>query len=263
MNSTRILGAAALALLVALSSCGNAPAADQTQQAAQQQFLTERNGTSSPAASGPTDAQNPPIFGEVEQLDGQKLVVKNPIDQTSTTVQLAATAKIYKQVMATRSEIKPGDQLRAFGSQQNAVFAAEGVEFGALMPGNGGGMVMRHMNGVPPAGATGDHVLQQALGGPAAPAGGPPLPGADKQALLAAEPASGTVTQVAGNTITIKAADGQSITVQLSDTAEIGKWETTQAEAIERGKMILATVVRNGSLIEASQVQILRDLPQP
>src|SRR5215211_7772789 len=129
MNRRQFLISSSILLVGALGACGlPGRTGDQQNQDAAQQFLTERNGGTAVAigAGGP----NAPVAGSIESVDGSKLTVKREMQGTTTTIQLAAGAKIHKYVDAQLSEIKAGDTLTAFGTQQGDLFQANLLRLG-------------------------------------------------------------------------------------------------------------------------------------
>src|SRR5436853_4313080 len=113
MYRTRLLMTCILVVVFGLSACGQVgggASGNQSQQAGQQ-FLNERGGTAGPAAGnagGPTEGQS--VLGTVDQVEGNKIVVKEPMGNTSMTIQLAADTKVQKQVPGQVSDIKVGDK---------------------------------------------------------------------------------------------------------------------------------------------------------
>src|SRR5829696_10194461 len=93
MNRRHFFTSATLILAGALSAC--ATGGQQNQDAAQQ-FLTERNG-GTPVAIG-AGGPNAPVVGSIESVDGSKLSVKRQMQGTTTIIQLAAGAKLLKDV---------------------------------------------------------------------------------------------------------------------------------------------------------------------
>src|SRR6187551_3129312 len=92
-----------------LAGCGEQPAATtDTDTAAQQDFLKERQGTPDPnftpvAGTGPGSMQffagpgQGGAFGSVEKIEGRNITLKNPMDSSTQTVHLADDAKIATQ----------------------------------------------------------------------------------------------------------------------------------------------------------------------
>lgn len=76
----------------------------------------------------PADGGLPvPVTGTVERVDGMLMTVKAE-DGTVTTVEVAADAKILKQVEAQVHDIQAGRAIVATGSRQSNVFQASRIE---------------------------------------------------------------------------------------------------------------------------------------
>src|SRR5437870_12652592 len=112
MNRRQFLTFSSLTLAGALGACDlPGTTSGQQNQDAARQFLTERNG-GTPVAIG-AGGPNAPVVGSIESVDGSKLSVKRQLEGTTTIVQLAAGAKILKDVDAQVSEVKAGDTVTA------------------------------------------------------------------------------------------------------------------------------------------------------
>ena len=247
MNRQQFLILSSILLAGALSACGlPGGTGDQQNQDAAQQFLTERNGGTAVAlgAGGP----NAPVVGTIESVDGSKLTVKREMQGTTTTIQLAAGAKIHKYVDAQLSEIEAGDILTAFGAKQGDVFQANLLRLGGddnifsapviFNSSSGQGTGDPPMSGQTPNGG-GDKVV---MGGPG---GG------------SAMPVTGTVETIDGQRIVLKDKDGASTSVQLADGAEIQKQTEVSPAELTAGMLIFATGTQEGDIYQATQVQIL------
>src|SRR5687768_14971153 len=127
-----------------LVGCGGQASSDNN-AAAKEQFLEERSSaatvTPDPNATPERDLQvirgpgmiggdGPGVFGRVEKVEGRIITVSNPMDSTSTTVELAADAKVYKQVEAQLSDVKVGERITAIGKQDGDTLTAEMVQIG-------------------------------------------------------------------------------------------------------------------------------------
>jgi hypothetical protein len=251
MNPKRRLLTFGLVLALGLSACGQPSGGDQAGQA-QQQFLSERSGTPGPTGEpAGTAAQDLPVMGIVDSVEGDKLIVKNPFDDTSTTVQLAADTQVKKQAPGRPSDIKAGDPVTATGTRQGDQFEPESIDIGAMTR----AVRFEREGGAPPVGGPGNMIIRSGPGD-----------GAAGQAPLGAEGAgfellSGTVEQVAGSTITVKDADGAITTLELSDEVKITKQVDADRAEILAGTTILADVTRSGQLIQARTVQIMPEAP--
>lgn len=254
--------------LVGLTSCGQASTSggDQSQQAGQQ-FLNERGGTTTAGASGQGASaapQDAPVMGMVAQLDGEKLLVKDPFNNSTTTVLLASDVKFKKQVPGKPADLKPGDKFMSFGMRKGDTFEPEALDIGLVI----GGPAMSFSN-EGPGGAAGNTTNQAVPGPGGAPASGPTGAGSTGTGPVMGQggdmpgPISGTIESVDGNKITVKTSDGQTLSMVLTDKVQIHVQADAQRDEFKTGKMILAEVTRNGQEIKASQVNLLPEPPQP
>jgi hypothetical protein len=235
MNRRQFLGASTLILAGTLSACrtGGGPNQDLAQQ-----FLTERNG-GTPVAIG-AGGPNAPILGFIESLDGPQFTVKRPTEAGITTVQLADSAKIHKDVDAQFSEITAGTSVTAFGTRQGDVFQADLLRLGSDA-GAGGDPVVSYMGGVaggPPASGQDQIITSGPIG---------PLP----------QPVTGIVETIAGGRVVLKDQDGASTTVTLAGNGKIQKSAEVAPAELTVGTFIMAIGVQNGEVYQATQVRIL------
>lgn len=237
MKRWQFLAACALAGL--LGACGSSPntsGGPASDQAAAQQFLTERNGGTPVALGMPKDG---PLVGIVQSVDGQSLVVKDPLGGVMTTVRLAADAKIRKSVAAQPGEIKAGATITAFGAPDGDVYRADMIQLGG---GDTPFMLARDLSGdAPPAG---DKMIVGA--------------GGAESGVV-----SGTVEQADGTTLVVKAKDGTTTTVRLAEGAQIAKQADVPLAELHTGDLIAATGAPSGDHFEATQVQIMPAAQQP
>ncbi len=235
-------------LALGLSACGQPSAGDQAGQA-QQQFLSERSGSPGPTGDpAGAAAQDLPVMGIVDSVEGDKLIVKNPFDDTSTTVQLAADTQVKKQAPGQPSNIKAGDLVTAAGTRQGDRFEPELIDIGAMTR----AVRFDGEGGAAPAGGPGNMIIRSGPGGDG-PTGSAPVgvEGAGFELL------SGTVEQIVGGTITVKDADGAITTLELTDKVKITRQVDADRAEILAGTTILADVTRSDQLIQARTVQIL------
>jgi hypothetical protein len=247
MNRRQFLISSSILLAGALGACGlPGGTGDQQNQDAAQQFLTERNG-GTPVAIG-AGGPNAPVVGSIESVDGSKLIVKREMQETTTTVQLAAGARIHKYVDVQLSEIKAGDTLTAFGAKQG-----DGLQANLLRVGEDGEVYSAPVifnsssgqgTGDPPASdqianGSGNKVV---IGGPG---GGSTMP------------VTGTVETIDGQRIVLKDKADVSTTVQLADGAKIQKQAEVSPAELTAGMLIFATGTHEGEIYQATQVQIL------
>ncbi len=247
MNRRQFLISSSILLAGALGACGlpGGTGGQQNQDAAQQ-FLTERNG-GTPVAIG-AGGPNAPVVGSIESVDGSKLSVKRQMEGTTTIVQLAAGAKILKDVDVQLSEVKAGDIATAFGEKQGDVFQSDLLRLGAGDSTFGRPVFMDRSNGQatgsqPATGVTvdggGDKVV---IGGPGA---------------GSTMPVTGTVETIEDQRIVLKDKDGASTTVQLAEGAKIQKQAEASLADLTAGTFIFATGTQDGDIYQATQIQIL------
>jgi hypothetical protein len=247
MNRRQFLISSSVLLAGALDACGlPGGTGDQQNQGLAQQFLTERNG-GTPVAIG-AGGPNAPVVGSIESVDGSNLSVKRQMEGTTTIVQLAAGAKILKDVDVQLSEVKAGDIATAFGEKQGDVFQSDLLRLGAGDSTFGRPVFIDRSNGQatgsqPATGVTvdggGDKVV---IGGPGA---------------GSTMPMTGTVETIEDQRIVLKDKDGASTSVQLADGAEIQKQTEVSPAELTAGMLIFATGTQEGDIYQATQVQIL------
>ncbi|HYO50907.1 MAG TPA: hypothetical protein VEW94_13735 [Chloroflexia bacterium] len=259
--------AAALAVIglgAVLYGCGEGGSASAPEdEAAKQQFLSERGKDATPGTmtdtisygNGGPGSMPPGIFGTVEKVDGSNISVKSDFDGKVTTLQIAADAKIHKQVDAQPSDIKQGESVMVVGDKNGEVVEARLVQIGVPDGAPGGPMVV----GKP--GSAGGPDKDMVGGGPVIVGGAPPDGG------LAAGPISpptfGTVEKVDGNQITLKTREGDTLTVQLSDYTRLQKQAEIKASGINAGDTLTAIGTQNGDVFEATTVQIISGSLKP
>jgi hypothetical protein len=209
-----------------------------------------------PRAPGNTGdaAQEPALTGVVERIDGQTLVIEQMISQVvnggdagtahdtprldshagddageggaRVTVQLSADTTLQMAVDIQPSEIQVGDRLTAVGTKNGEILAARQILIGQ-------------------AGTLG----RAPQGGPQLQQGGAPL-----QLELSV---SGTVEQIAGDTIRVQAQDGSKLTVQLMAETQVQKMQDIQASEIRVGAMAIVFGSKNGDVVQATRVEFL------
>jgi len=197
--------------------------------------------------------QEPALTGVVERIDGQTLVIKQMIGQVDqgggtaaaddtprldihvgdnageggarVTVQLSADTTLQMAVDIQPSEIQVGDRLTAVGTKNGEILAAHQLLIGQ-------------------AGTLGR-----------APQGGAQLQRGSTQLPL--EFVSGTIKQIAGDTIHVQAQDGSTVTVQVTAETQVQKMQDIQMSQIQVGAMAIVFGSQNGDVIQATRVEIL------
>lgn len=236
-----------------LAGCGGQPTginSDQD-QAARDQFLAERQGTVTPGVGGQGDVMLPGILGTIEKVEGNKIAIKNPIDNSTSIVELADGGKVTKQAEGQASDIKVGDDIAAFGSKNGNDMEADMVSLGGGLVGGGAGPVRveRPMGGDVGVNAT------PAQGGGFQPVEGLGQGGDMLDEGTMAEVVSGTVQKIEGSTLTVKIKEGTA-TVQLSDGTKVQKQIEIALSDLKPGEMIMATGSRQGESFRATAINV-------
>jgi hypothetical protein len=235
-----------------LAGCGEQAAGTGSgqDQSARDQFLAERQGTVTPGAGGQGDVALPGIVGTIEKVEGNKLTIKNPIDNSTSIVELADGGKVTKRADGQASDIKVGDDIGAFGSKNGNALEAEVISLGGGLAGGEGGPVRVER---PTGDNTGDYATPAPGGGfqpNAGPGGGDMI---DAGAMP--EVVSGTVEKIDGSTLTVKTKDGTA-TVRLSDSTKVHKQLEIALSDLQVGEMIMATGSRQGNRFKATAISV-------
>ncbi|HEX5688743.1 MAG TPA: hypothetical protein VFX76_02020 [Roseiflexaceae bacterium] len=107
---------------------------EQNRAQASQDFFGQRGGGQRGQGGGQAGqggARGGGVAGTVNAIDGNTITVATRNGQT-VKVQLAADGTVRKQVDGALSDVKSGDQIVAFGTQNGDVFQATGVQIGGL-----------------------------------------------------------------------------------------------------------------------------------
>ncbi|MDQ3706649.1 MAG: hypothetical protein M3437_15795 [Chloroflexota bacterium] len=233
-----------------LAGCGEQPtgAGSGQDQSAKDQFLAERQGTVTPGAGGQGDLALPGVMGTVEKVEGNKLTIKNPIDNSTSIVELANGGKVTKQADGQASDIKVGDDIGAFGSKNGNALEAEVVSLGGDLAGGDGGPVRIER---PTGDNTGDYAAPAPGGGfQAGPGGGDMIDAGGMPEFV-----SGTVEKIDGSTLTVKTKDGTA-TVRLTESTKVHKQVEIALSDLQVGEMILATGSRQGDTFKATAINV-------
>jgi hypothetical protein len=267
-----------------LVGCGDS-AGGSTNSDAQQQFLAER-GSGTPGVVtdttgldggfGPGGGPIPGAFGVVDKIEGNKIYTKNPTSGEASTIQLADSAKIYKQMEIEASEIKVGDAILANGTTSGDAVDAivvEVAEAGALDnlragggrifgggPGGTRGAVPQGTPGAFPRGTPGAQRtpgVRRGQGG-LFPQGTPGVPGGPGSRIFEGTPVIGIVEKVDGGTITVKpeTAGGPTI-VRLGADTRIQKQAEIALSALEVGNTVSASGTQEGDAFNATRLQVI------
>jgi uncharacterized protein DUF5666 len=247
----------AIAALAALSACGGAGGnPGNTQSGAANQFATERAGTGAPTPAGataPDVAMANTIAGQIQQIDGNKVVVNNPMG-SSVTLELTQDTKIQKQVQGAKTDLQAGTAVTVMGNKQNDIFQAIDVQIGGedLI----GGSLMPAGGALPP-GSGPDMSSAPIQPGQGAPAGG--LVGAPAGAPMGdlPIPMSGTIEKIDGNTMVLKTKDGNTVNVALTDQTIIHKLADTNISDLKPGTMVVAKGNKSANSFQVTSLQIL------
>ncbi len=271
-----------------LVGCGDS-ASGSTSTDAQQQFLAER-GSGTPGVVtdttgldggfGPGGGQVPGAFGVVDKIEGSKIYTKNPMSGEASTIQLADSAKIYKQMAIEVAEIKVGDAILANGTTNGDAVDAVVVEVadasaidnlraggggrifagGPGGPGGTGGAVPQGTPGAFPRGTPGAQRTPGVRRGQDGqfPQGTPGVPGGPGSRIFEGTPVIGTVEKVDGDTITVKSerADGPTI-VRLGADTRIQKQAEIALSDLEVGNTVTASGTQEGDTFNATRLQVI------
>jgi hypothetical protein len=242
----------------------NHPAATATanNSDARNQFLAERSGGTTPitgttglGAPGGQGAGFPGVVGTVASVAADTLTVQNAANGTTTTVHLAANATIRKQVTAQLADIKVGDQLFATGALTGTKLTAIIIQLGTTTGGagfGGGQGRQRGVNGTPGTVFTGTPGTGRQFNGTPGPRGTPGagFPGGGFNGV------SGAVTAINGSTLTVKATDGTTKTIEVGTSTQIENEQTITLAAVKTGDTVRATGTQNGDIFEATALQV-------
>jgi hypothetical protein len=134
MRMERIIWVIALLLVAGLGfysghTIGVREGQQQRAQAAQQ-FFGQRGGQGGgQGASGSRGGAGGGLAGTVSNVSGNTIAITTRNGQTAT-VQLAAGGTVSQQVDGQLSDIKPGQQIVAFGTQNGNTFQASSIQIG-------------------------------------------------------------------------------------------------------------------------------------
>lgn len=259
MHRKQLLAALALAMAAGLSACSQPGTSAGANQQAAERFLTERNGGTPVALGEDARAQNMTTLGTVEQVAGDTIVVRDKAG-TSTTIRLAADAKVYRQVAAQPSEIQAGDTIAAFGTRNGAILQADSIEIGGTMDSQA--IVLDEQADAPTQGGGAPLIVRKNTDDQQQDQGDRFVAGKGDR-LPAGSMVAGTVERVAGDTIVVKDKAGTSTTTQLTGETKIHKQTLVEASAIEAGQFIMARGTQQGDEFQAIQVTILASAPAP
>jgi len=138
MRRERIIWVIALLLVAGLGFySGRAigvQAGEQQQAQAAQQFLGQRGGSQGGGqgagqGAGGFRGGSGGLAGTVSSVSGNTITIATRNGQT-TLVQLAADGTVRKQVDGQLSDIKPGEQIVALGTQNGNTFQASSIQIG-------------------------------------------------------------------------------------------------------------------------------------
>jgi preprotein translocase subunit YajC len=228
--------AATVALIVAATGCSAASAPTPTTVPTEAAAVPAVSAASpgSPVAGNGTPTGNrasrgPGVSGTVQAVNGSMITVQTRQNNTTVTVQINSDTTILRQTTETIAQVKSGDTIFALGQLSGDVVQARQIRLNAT-PGAGR-----------PNGAVGNPA------GPATPAAGAP---AGLKAV------TGTVDSVSTDTITVKAADGSSVKVQLAANGRITNQTTATAADIIAGKFLTVAGQMQGTTLVATSVNL-------
>jgi hypothetical protein len=103
-------------------------AGEQQRAQAAQQFFGQRGGGQ--GTGGFRGGAGGGLAGTVSNVSGSTITIATRNGQTAT-IQLAAGGTVYKQVDGQLSDIKPDEQIVAFGTQNGDTFQASSIQIGS------------------------------------------------------------------------------------------------------------------------------------
>jgi hypothetical protein len=262
----------AIIIVGALAGCGGEQA--NSSGTAQDNFLKERAAgpTITPDPNAPVDVMGGPggmmggpgAIGEIKSIDRRKLTLSSPTGGTTAVVEVAESAKIYRQGDAGLSDVKEGEPVIAMGAKEGETFTARNVQIGEELSASGGPggpiMIPRGEPGqIRPGnlGTPGVEPIELPIdGAPGVITGTMPLdPGMGGNPP---EIAAGTVTRVAGNEITVKKADGTEAKITVnSDTAYQKRTEIPLSD-LKTGETVIASGEKDGEVLKATKLQVMQ-----
>jgi hypothetical protein len=187
------------------------------------------NGT----PTGNRASRGPGVSGTVQAVNGSMITVQSQQNNTTVIIQITGDTTIRRQTTETIADVKSGDTIFALGQLNGDVVQARQIRLNAS-PGGGR-----------PNGAAGNPA------GPGTPAAGAPA---------GFKTVNGTVDSVSTDTITVKAADGSSVKVQLAANGRITTQTAATASDITAGKFLTVAGQMQGTTLVATTVN-LSDAP--
>lgn len=232
-----------LTVLALLTACGGSDSANPpTVGGAGNSSIVPITGAGAADSGTPSDAQElDTIQGQVVQIDGQKLIIKNE-SGSSVTVQLNDSTTVQKHERGAISDIQTGTSISVIALKQNDSLQAIDVQIG------------------------GD-ARQLPAAAPVPLAGDQPIPGGGNGGVPAGMPQPqslhGTVEQLDGATLTLKSDDGQSMQIALTTGMFIQKVSQGSVSDIKPGTSVIAAGKRNGNAFEVVQLNLMMSMQAP
>jgi hypothetical protein len=246
------IGIFLLSLSVALPACGaigqvsapkQVPAANQGSSNA----TADQSVTSAPGGSTSQDnrsARGPAVAGTIQSVNGTSITVQSPRGGDPITVELTSGTTIQKQVTASLSDAKVGDQIFAVGQLNGSMLQARRIQLGAGQNAGrfGGGGFGNAGNG-----GNGGNVGNAGNAGGGGNAGN----GGVRGSVVA-----GTVDSVSSDLITVKKTDGLTVQVQLAQNGRIMQTMTGSTSDLAQGKFLIAFGQQQGNTVTATSVNL-------
>lgn len=271
---------------VLLAACGdaagtgtstNSGAAGTTGQdsAARNAFLADRSGTPDPNATplpgavggnGRFGGRGPGEFGTVKSIDGNKITITSMATNTDVVIQASDTTTVTKEITGTVADITIGETITAIGQTSGDTVDATRVQIGGGFGGFGGFGGRGGGGNFPGAGGqgvfSGTRTIPSGTPGAGFNGNGFPgasgTPGANRGNFGGAGGTfvNGTVEKIDGDVVTVKTTDGGTATFTLSANSTIMKQERLKVSDIAVGNTITATGQMNGSVFDATSIQL-------
>lgn len=172
-------------------------------------------------APGMPSGGMPGVSGTIEQVDGTTVIIRRIPDNTPLTVSLASDAQILKIGEAAASDLAVGAAITVFGELANETLRAGQIQIGTSeMPASMSGM--------------------------------PGIPGGAALSF-----ASGSIQAIAGSVITLLLADGNTRTVETSESTRYQMTTSGSAADLVAGSLIMVEGSAAGDTFAATRVQIV------
>jgi hypothetical protein len=198
----------------------------------------------------------PGATGQVVSVSGSTITLQDPRQSGTTTVELTGSTQIFKQATIAVANVPVGESVNAVGTQEGDTFTATLVRVGAPgaadVAGASGGNGPRgggQAGGAPRQGGNGSGGGQSQANGAGQSSRNP---GAAPAARVA-----GTVEQVTGDTIAVKASAGTTAQVRLAQNGRVTQQVAGTVADITPGVRIVVAGDRHDTTVTATRVEVM------